>query len=93
MFPDSPIFVLPRYLQTLTLKYFNTISYLLRTDCDVHPPFIIQYVLQRAPAQDGDVPDLATRCLYIRSTFTSDCAVGLEAMGPMEHEEMTEVVF
>lgn len=49
--------------------------------------------------QDGDVPDLATRCLYIRSTFSSDRAVGLEAMdamGPlesMEHEEMTEVVF
>lgn len=48
-------------------------------------------ILQRL--EDGDVPDLATRCLYIRSTFTSDCAVGLEAMGPMEHEEMTEVVF
>eukprot|EP00435_Cladocopium_sp_Y103_P026252 s1980_g6.t1 len=44
--------------------------------------------------EDGDVPDLATRCVDTqRSTFDRRVVQGLEAIEAMEHEEMTEMVF
>ena len=85
-------FCFTKIFATVTLKYFNIFN--------IYYALIAMYIhiyhtvcAPAAPAQDGDVHDLATRCLYIRSTFASDRAVGLEATGPMEHEEMTEVVF